>query len=102
MDPDALKANVLDGVSAIMPVHLYGRPADLEPIGSRWRPPSACPADRGRGSGARRRLHPRRYGTVVRAGTYGVAGCFSYYPGKNLGAFGDAGSSSPPRRRRPL
>jgi dTDP-4-amino-4,6-dideoxygalactose transaminase len=89
MDPDALKANV-DGVSAVMPVHLYGRPADLEPIGA-----VAAAAgvslieDAAQAHGAD---YTKADGTVVRAGTYGMAGCFSFYPGKNLGAFGDAGA----------
>ncbi len=89
MDPDALKANV-DSVAAIMPVHLYGRPADLEPIGA-VAAAAGVPLveDAAQAHGAD---YTKSDGTVVRTGTYGLAGCFSYYPGKNLGAFGDAGS----------
>jgi dTDP-4-amino-4,6-dideoxygalactose transaminase len=89
MDPDALKANV-DGVAAIMPVHLYGRPAELEPIAA-VAASAGVPLieDAAQAHGAD---YIKSDGTIVRAGTYGIAGCFSYYPGKNLGAFGDAGS----------
>jgi dTDP-4-amino-4,6-dideoxygalactose transaminase len=89
MDPDALKATV-DGVAAVMPVHLYGRPADLEPIAA-VAAAAGVPLieDAAQAHGAD---YTRSDGTVVQAGTYGIAGCFSYYPGKNLGAFGDAGS----------
>ena len=89
MDPDALKANV-DGVAAVMPVHLYGRPAELEPLGA-VAATAGVPLieDAAQAHGAD---YTKADGTVVRAGTYGIAGCFSYYPGKNLGAFGDAGS----------
>jgi dTDP-4-amino-4,6-dideoxygalactose transaminase len=89
MDPAALK-NAIDGVRAVLPVHIHGRPADLEQIG-------AIAADAGvpviedaaQAHGAEITRADR---TVVRAGGYGLAGCFSFYPGKNLGAFGDAGA----------
>jgi dTDP-4-amino-4,6-dideoxygalactose transaminase len=89
MDPDALKAGV-DGVSVVMPVHLYGRPAELEPIAA-IAAAEGVPLveDAAQAHGAD---YTRSDGTVVRAGSVGVAGCFSFYPGKNLGAFGDAGA----------
>jgi dTDP-4-amino-4,6-dideoxygalactose transaminase len=89
MDPDALKAGV-DGVSVVMPVHLYGRPAELEPIAA-IAAAEGIPLveDAAQAHGAD---YTRSDGTVVRAGSVGVAGCFSFYPGKNLGAFGDAGA----------
>jgi dTDP-4-amino-4,6-dideoxygalactose transaminase len=72
-------------VRAIIPVHLYGQPADMDPIleiARRCRLAvieDACQA------------HGARYKGRA-AGTLGLAGCFSFYPGKNLGAFGDAGA----------
>jgi dTDP-4-amino-4,6-dideoxygalactose transaminase len=74
-------------VAAIVPVHLYGRTAQIDKIqqlATRFNLPvieDACQA----------------HGATLpssnsRAGTSGVIGCFSFYPGKNLGAFGDAGA----------
>jgi dTDP-4-amino-4,6-dideoxygalactose transaminase len=87
LDPIALKS-VIDGVKAVVPVHLYGRPADMAAI-------SAIAADAGvpviedaaQAHGAEL-AGPEQ---TRRAGALGRAGCFSCYPGKNLGAFGDAG-----------
>ncbi len=89
MDPDALKSAV-DGVKAVVAVHLYGRPFELESIGA-ITTAAGVPLieDAAQAHGAD---YIKADGTTVRAGTFGVAGCFSYYPGKNLGAFGDAGS----------
>jgi dTDP-4-amino-4,6-dideoxygalactose transaminase len=89
MDPAALKA-VAGEVKAIMPVHIHGQPVDLESI-------AAIAADAGvpvveDAAQAHGADYTRGDGTRVRAGGYGVAGCFSFYPGKNLGAFGDAGA----------
>jgi dTDP-4-amino-4,6-dideoxygalactose transaminase len=89
MDPDALKASI-DGVSVVVPVHLYGRPAELEPIAA-VAAAAGVPVieDAAQSHGAD---YTCSDGTVVRTGSYGLAGCFSFYPGKNLGAFGDAGA----------
>jgi dTDP-4-amino-4,6-dideoxygalactose transaminase len=89
MDPAALKAGI-DGVKAVLPVHLYGRPADLEAIGA-IAAAAGVPVveDAAQAHGAE---IIEAGGRVVRAGAYGLAGCFSFYPGKNLGAFGDAGA----------
>jgi dTDP-4-amino-4,6-dideoxygalactose transaminase len=76
-------------VSAIIPVHLYGFPADMEPVLELAKEynlmviEDACQAQ------------GTRYKTSagwVRAGGLGVAAGFSFYPGKNLGAMGDAGA----------
>jgi dTDP-4-amino-4,6-dideoxygalactose transaminase len=89
MDPDAFKACVAD-VKAVIPVHLYGQPADMEAI-------SGIAADAGipviEDAAQAHGAHiVRSDGTIVRAGGFGAVGCFSFYPGKNLGAFGDAGA----------
>src|SRR4029450_4298677 len=88
MDPIALKS-AIDGVKAVIPVHLYGRPADLNAISS-IAADAGVPVieDAAQAHGAE---ITKADGTVVRAGSYGLMGCFSFYPGKNLGAFGDAG-----------
>jgi dTDP-4-amino-4,6-dideoxygalactose transaminase len=71
-------------VKAVLPVHLYGLPADMDPIARLAREAGilliedACQA------------HLARYGGTA-AGNFGSAGCFSFYPGKNLGAYGEAG-----------
>ncbi len=85
IDRDALEEAAGETVSAIIPVHLYGRVVDMEAV-------MAFAAERGlfvledsaQAHGARRGDR--------HAGTFGDAGCFSFYPGKNLGAFGDAGA----------
>jgi dTDP-4-amino-4,6-dideoxygalactose transaminase len=89
MDPDALKS-VIDRVRAVVPVHLYGLPVDLGAIGA-LATAAGVPLveDAAQAHGAEF-VHDD--GSVVRAGAYGRVGCFSFYPGKNLGAFGDAGA----------
>jgi len=85
MDPSLIEAAITPRTRAIVPVHLFGQPADMDPILAIARQhglavvEDACQA------------HGARYkGRHV--GTLGDAGCFSFYPGKNLGAFGEAGA----------
>jgi dTDP-4-amino-4,6-dideoxygalactose transaminase len=85
MDPAALKNALTARTKAVIPVHLFGQPADMDPILEFARRhglfviEDACQA------------HGAEY-RGRRAGTLGDAGCFSFYPGKNLGAFGEAGA----------
>jgi dTDP-4-amino-4,6-dideoxygalactose transaminase len=85
IDPLEIEKKITKKTKAIIPVHLYGQSADLDPI-----------------------LEiARRYGLYViedcaqahfarykgrKVGTFGICGTFSFYPGKNLGAYGDAGA----------
>jgi dTDP-4-amino-4,6-dideoxygalactose transaminase len=69
---------------AIIPVHLYGQPADMDPI-------LAIARERGlRVIEDAAQAHGARY-QGRRVGTLGDLGCFSFYPSKNLGAYGDGG-----------
>jgi dTDP-4-amino-4,6-dideoxygalactose transaminase len=85
MDPALIEAAITPRTKAILPVHLHGLMADMDPI----------------------MAIARRHGLVViedaaqahgaeykgrRAGSIGDLGCFSFYPGKNLGAYGEGGA----------
>jgi len=84
VDPEAVRAAITTKTRAIMPVHLYGQTADMDPIVEIAQAhgipviEDACQA-----IGAEYKGRP--------AGTIGTAGCFSFFPSKNLGAFGDGG-----------
>ena len=86
---EALPRNERRAVRAIVPVHLYGLPApivELKEIAAEFNlklVEDACQAH-----GAR----VRTADGMKMAGTFGDAGCFSFYPGKNLGAWGDGGA----------
>lgn len=85
MDVERLRHAVTAKTRAILPVHLYGNPADMEGILEVARSAGAVMLeDAAQAHGA---LHGDR-----RAGSMGRAGCFSFYPGKNLGAYGDGGA----------
>jgi len=86
IDPAAIEAAVTPRTKAVMPVHLYGQPANVDAIAAICR---------------KRGLHliedaAQAHGATLKdgraCGTLGVAAGFSFYPGKNLGAFGDAGA----------
>jgi dTDP-4-amino-4,6-dideoxygalactose transaminase len=85
IDPDALRSVITTRTRAIIPVHLYGRPADMDRIGEIAAQyglaiiEDACQA------------HGARY-KGKRVGSFGNAAAFSFYPGKNLGACGDGGA----------
>lgn len=85
MDPARLEEAITPKTKAIIPVHLFGQPADMDPILAIARKhglfvlEDACQA------------HGAAY-KGRKAGTLGDAACFSFYPGKNLGAFGEAGA----------
>lgn len=85
LDPAKIEAAITPRTKAIIPVHLFGQTADMDPI----------------------MVIAKRHGLVViedacqahgaeykgrRAGSIGHAGCFSFYPGKNLGALGEGGA----------
>jgi dTDP-4-amino-4,6-dideoxygalactose transaminase len=85
MNPNLLKGVITTKTKAIIPVHLFGHPADMDPIikiaqeHGLFVIEDACQAH-----GAEYKGRP--------AGSIGHAGCFSFYPGKNLGAYGEAGA----------
>jgi dTDP-4-amino-4,6-dideoxygalactose transaminase len=86
IDPARIEAAITPRTRAIMPVHLYGQPADMDPIldiAKRHRLlviEDACQA------------HGSEY-NGRRCGSMGEMGCFSFYPGKNLGAYGEGGAA---------
>ena len=84
LDPALIERALTKRTKAIIPVHLYGRPADLDPILEIAKRhelvviEDACQA------------HGARY-RGKRVGGFGYAAAFSFYPGKNLGAYGEGG-----------
>lgn len=85
MDPAALSAAVSSRTVGVVPVHLYGHPAELEPIIALARRIGAWVVeDAAQAHGARYR--------GVRVGCMGALGAFSFYPGKNLGSLGEGGA----------
>ena len=85
MDSNLLESAITSKTKAIIPVHLFGQPADMDPILEIARKhgifvlEDACQA------------HGAEY-KGKRTGSLGDAGAFSFYPGKNLGAYGEAGA----------
>lgn len=85
MDVSGIEEKITEKTKAIIPVHLYGQPVDMDPLLEIARKHSiaviedACQA------------HGALYKNL-KAGSLGAAGCFSFYPGKNLGAFGEGGA----------
>ncbi|MBU0599875.1 DegT/DnrJ/EryC1/StrS family aminotransferase [bacterium] len=84
MDPDKIEEKITSKTKAIIPVHLYGQPCDMEPImelAKRYNLvviEDACQAHGAEDKGQR-------------VGSIGQAAAFSFYPGKNLGAYGEGG-----------
>lgn len=81
LDAEQALAAVGSKTKAIVPVHLYGRLLDVAPLRSANLP---IVEDAAQAHGARRE--------ATTAGNQGIAACFSFYPAKNLGAWGDAGA----------
>jgi dTDP-4-amino-4,6-dideoxygalactose transaminase len=85
IDPESVEAKITPRTRAIIPVHLYGRPVDMDPLlelaraHGLWVIEDAAQA------------HGATYKGQT-AGSMGHVGCFSFYPGKNLGAYGDGGA----------
>jgi len=84
IDPEKIASKITSRTVGIIPVHLYGQPADMDPIleiaqrNSLWVIEDCAQA------------HMAEY-KGKKVGTMGIAASFSFYPGKNLGAMGDAG-----------
>ncbi|HLU53558.1 MAG TPA: DegT/DnrJ/EryC1/StrS family aminotransferase [Acidimicrobiia bacterium] len=85
LTPEGVAEALNERTAAVMPVHLYGQPVDMpEIMDVAHRAGIAVIEDAAQAHGAR--WEGRR------VGSFGHAACFSFYPGKNLGAFGDAGA----------
>jgi dTDP-4-amino-4,6-dideoxygalactose transaminase len=84
LDPAGLEAAITPRTKAIMPVHLFGQCADMDPILAIARA-RGIPVveDAAQAIGSTYRSRP--------AGSMGTIGCFSFFPSKNLGGFGDGG-----------
>lgn len=85
IDAGIVEAALNDRVRCVIPVHLFGSTVDMDPILELCRPRGiAVIEDTAQAHGAR--YHGRRVGTL------GDVGCYSFYPTKNLGAWGDGGA----------
>lgn len=84
MDASQVEEKITENTRAILPVHLYGHPADMDSLGEIAEKhdlfiiEDACQA------------HAAEY-NGIKVGNFGDLGCFSFYPTKNLGAYGDGG-----------
>jgi dTDP-4-amino-4,6-dideoxygalactose transaminase len=85
IDPARIAAAITPATKAILPVHLYGQPADLDPILEIAREHGLRVVEDGA------QAHGARY-KGRRLGAHGDIVCWSFYPGKNLGALGDGGA----------
>jgi dTDP-4-amino-4,6-dideoxygalactose transaminase len=85
MDPAGLEDALCPRTKAIIPVHLFGQPADMDPILEFARKRNLFVIEDAA------QAHGAKYKGRT-AGTMGDAGCFSFYPSKNLGALGEAGA----------
>ena len=84
IDPAAVAAKITPRTKAIIPVHLFGHPCDMDALSQlAERHHVALLEDCAQAIGARWRNRP--------VGSFGAAGCLSFYPTKNLGGFGDGG-----------
>ena len=85
MNPALLEAAITERTRAIIPVHMYGQPCDMQPIMAFARKHDLrVIEDAAHAHGA--------YYQGVSAGSFGDLGCFSFYPKKTFGALGDAGA----------
>lgn len=85
MTPDTVRPRISSRTSAIVPVHLFGSPCDMDGLMSLASSKGLVVIeDSAQAHGATFKGR--------KAGSFGLAGCFSFYPGKNLGALGDGGA----------
>ena len=84
IDVDKIKPAITKRTKAIIPVHLYGQPADMKEINKIAKKYNLKVIEDAA------QAHGARY-KGMRCGSIGDIGCFSFYPSKNLGAFGDGG-----------
>ena len=85
INTDLIEDKITERTKAIVPVHLYGQPADMDPIleiAKKYK--LKIVEDAAQAHGAKYR--------DCTVGSIGDVGCFSFYPGKNLGAYGDGGA----------
>ena len=85
LDVSHVEKRITKRTKAVVPVHLYGQPADMDPLlelGNRFGIPVVEDACQAHGAEYKGR----------RIGSLGTVGCFSFYPGKNLGAYGEGGA----------
>jgi dTDP-4-amino-4,6-dideoxygalactose transaminase len=85
IDPSRIEAAITARTKVIMPVHLHGRPADMAPILEIAKRRGLLVIEDAA------QAHGAEY-NGRRAGSIGDLGCFSFYPGKNLGAYGEGGA----------
>lgn len=84
IDPERIEEKITERTKAIMPVHIFGHPADMDKICSLAKKYNLLVIED----------CAQSFGAEIRGkktGSFGDAGCFSFYPSKNLGAFGDGG-----------
>jgi dTDP-4-amino-4,6-dideoxygalactose transaminase len=92
IDPDLIEEKVTPRTRAIIPVHLFGQCADMDPILEiAGRRSLTVIEDAAQAIGAEYPSRIKSSSGICRAGSMGHYGCFSFFPSKNLGGFGDGG-----------